>query len=98
MPADEPALRQLDQIAAARRMKPKDCRDCRNYQASEDAMAYGWCNKQFVKLYHPQRRLLLAVPAQEPAPRTARAMSSARRTRPRLRSGGRASDITHAHC
>jgi hypothetical protein len=55
MPAEEPVLRQLDEIAGARRMTPKDCRDCRNYEPSEDGMAYGWCmaHEQFVKLSHP---------------------------------------------
>lgn len=54
-PADTPVLRDLDEIAALRRVKPKDCRDCRNYQPSDDGMAYGWCaaHQKFVKLYHP---------------------------------------------
>jgi hypothetical protein len=36
----EPVLRQLDEIAGARRMTPKDCR---NYAPADDGMGYGWC-------------------------------------------------------
>jgi hypothetical protein len=52
---EEPVLRGLDEIASGRRMKPRDCRDCRNYDPADDGMAYGWCSahEKYVKLYHP---------------------------------------------
>jgi hypothetical protein len=48
-------LRMLDDVVAERRMKPRDCRSCKNYQADEGGLAFGWCNahEQYVKLYHP---------------------------------------------
>jgi hypothetical protein len=54
-PAAEPVLRSLDAIAGGRRMTPKDCRDCRNFEPAGDGLAYGWCgaHKKHIKLYHP---------------------------------------------
>jgi hypothetical protein len=48
-------LRRLDDVVAERRVKLKDCRDCRNFEPAEDGLQYGWCaaHKQHVKLYHP---------------------------------------------
>jgi hypothetical protein len=55
---DRPAsrgLRTLDDVGAERRIKHRDCRNCRNYEPAEDGLQYGWCaaHKQHVKLYHP---------------------------------------------
>lgn len=48
-------LRSVDEVVASRRVQTRDCRSCRNYEPSEDGLAYGWCraHKQYVKLYHP---------------------------------------------
>jgi hypothetical protein len=48
-------LRSLDDVVAARRIKPRDCRRCPNFQPADDGLAYGWCkaHEQYVKLYHP---------------------------------------------
>jgi len=48
-------LRRLDEVAAERRLRPNDCRTCKNFQPAEDGLAYGWCppHGQHVKLYHP---------------------------------------------
>lgn len=48
-------LRMLDDVVAERRVKPRDCRDCKNFQRDESGLNFGWCtaHKQFVKLYHP---------------------------------------------
>ncbi|MDQ6909744.1 MAG: hypothetical protein M3Z84_03010 [Actinomycetota bacterium] len=45
----------LENIAASRGMKQRDCRDCTHFQPDEPELAYGWCkaHDQFVKLYHP---------------------------------------------
>lgn len=60
-PASEPAiaadgtLRMLDDVVAERRVKLRDCRDCKNFERDESGLNFGWCSahKQFVKLYHP---------------------------------------------
>jgi hypothetical protein len=51
----EATLRLLDDVVAERRMKPRDCRSCRNYQADESGLGFGWCgaHEQYVKLFHP---------------------------------------------
>ncbi len=48
-------LRRLDEVVAERRLEPRDCRDCRNFEPATDGLQYGWCvaHKQHVKLYHP---------------------------------------------
>lgn len=48
-------LRMLDDVVAERRVKPRDCRECKNFQRDESGLNFGWCkaHKQFVKLYHP---------------------------------------------
>ncbi len=48
-------LRTLEEVVAERRLRPNDCRSCRNFEAAPDGLAYGWCDphKQYVKLYHP---------------------------------------------
>jgi hypothetical protein len=57
-PPDEPeaTLRPLAAVVAERRMKPRDCRSCKNYQADASGLAFGWCgaHEQYVKLYHPE--------------------------------------------
>lgn len=48
-------LRMLDDVVAERRVKLRDCRDCKNFERDESGLNFGWCSahKQFVKLYHP---------------------------------------------
>lgn len=48
-------LRMLDDVVAERRVKPRDCRECKNFQRDASGLNFGWCraHKQFVKLYHP---------------------------------------------
>lgn len=48
-------LRMLDDVVAERRVKLRDCRDCKNFERDESGLNFGWCtaHKQFVKLYHP---------------------------------------------
>jgi hypothetical protein len=45
----------LEQLAAERGAKPRDCRTCAQFAPQGDDLAYGWCfaHRQFVKLYHP---------------------------------------------
>lgn len=45
----------LEDVAAERGMRSRDCRDCRHLEPGGDGLAYGWCGAhlQFVKLYHP---------------------------------------------
>lgn len=47
--------RSLEDVAAGRGAKHRDCRDCKQFEPQGDALAYGWCraHAQFVKLYHP---------------------------------------------
>jgi hypothetical protein len=44
----------LEEVAAARRMSPRDCRTCPQFEPQGDDLGYGWCHAhvQFVKLYH----------------------------------------------
>jgi hypothetical protein len=44
----------LEEVAAARGMEQRDCRECVHFEPEEPALAYGWCkaHDQFVKLYH----------------------------------------------
>lgn len=48
-------LRMLDDVIDERRVKLRDCRDCKNFERDESGLNFGWCgaHKQFVKLYHP---------------------------------------------
>ena len=48
-------LRTLAEVVAELRLRPNDCRSCKNFEAATDGLAYGWCDphKQYVKLYHP---------------------------------------------
>lgn len=48
-------LRMLDDVVEERRVKLRDCRDCKNFERDESGLNFGWCgaHKQFVKLYHP---------------------------------------------
>ena len=48
-------LRMLEDVVDERRVKFRDCRDCKNYEQDESGLNFGWCgaHKQFVKLYHP---------------------------------------------
>jgi hypothetical protein len=50
-----PALRHLDEVVAERRLKPNDCRGCKNFEPAPDGLGYGWCgpHRQYVKLYWP---------------------------------------------
>jgi hypothetical protein len=50
-------LRMLDDVVAERRIKYRDCRDCRNFEPAPDGLNYGWCgaHRQHVKLYHPSQ-------------------------------------------
>lgn len=43
----------LEQVAAGRSMRQKDCRACRRFEPQGDGLGYGWCraHDQFVKLY-----------------------------------------------
>ena len=52
--APDGTLRMLDDVVAERRVKPRDCRECKNYEPDESGLNFGWCNahKQYVKLYH----------------------------------------------
>ena len=45
----------LEELAANRRVAHRDCRNCQQFEAPDDGLAYGWCraHQQFVKLYHP---------------------------------------------
>ncbi len=45
----------LEEVAAARRTKQRDCRECVYFEDQDDGLGYGWCraHDQFVKLYHP---------------------------------------------
>ncbi len=54
--APDPNVRpSLEELAAARRMKQRDCRACAYFEDQGDGLGYGWCraHDQFVKLYHP---------------------------------------------
>jgi hypothetical protein len=48
-------LRMLEDVVDERRVKFRDCRDCKNFERDESGLNFGWCgaHKQFVKLYHP---------------------------------------------
>lgn len=48
-------LRMLDDVVAERRIKIRDCRDCKNFERDASGLNFGWCtaHKQAVKLYHP---------------------------------------------
>lgn len=48
----------LEDVAAARKMQPRDCRTCPQFEPQGDDLGYGWCHAhvQFVKLYHPPGR------------------------------------------
>lgn len=57
--ADEtltPVVWDLEEVARSRRVEPRDCRDCKNFDDQDDDLAYGWCRAHvmFVKLAHPQ--------------------------------------------
>jgi hypothetical protein len=45
----------LEELAAERGAKQRDCRACQHFDAQGDTLNYGWCgaHMQFVKLYHP---------------------------------------------
>ena len=45
-------LRTLAEVVAERRLRPNDCRSCKNFEAATDGLAYGWCDphKQYVNL------------------------------------------------
>jgi hypothetical protein len=45
----------LEDLAARRGAKQRDCRDCQHFDPQGDTLSYGWCkaHSQFVKLYHP---------------------------------------------
>jgi len=45
----------LEEVAAARKLGRRDCRQCPQLELQGDGLAYGWCraHAQFVKLYHP---------------------------------------------
>lgn len=45
----------LEDVAAQRRIRYRDCRSCRQFEDQGDGLGYGWCraHDQFVKLYHP---------------------------------------------
>lgn len=49
------ALRTLEEVVAERRVKPRDCRTCKNYEPDESGLGFGWCtaHRQSVKLFHP---------------------------------------------
>lgn len=53
--AQRVAIRSLEEVAAERNARHRDCRDCRHFEDQGDGLAYGWCgaHKQHVKLYHP---------------------------------------------
>lgn len=44
----------LEEVAEARGMQQRDCRDCAQFEPEDPGLAYGWCHAhdQFVKLYH----------------------------------------------
>jgi hypothetical protein len=46
----------LEQVAAHRGVRHRDCRTCPHFEAQGDGLAYGWCkaHAQFVKAYHPE--------------------------------------------
>jgi hypothetical protein len=48
-------LRPLSEVVAERRIKPRDCRSCRNYEPDRGGLGFGWCSahEQHVKLFHP---------------------------------------------
>lgn len=48
-------LRPLEDVVEERRVKLRDCRDCKNFNRDESGLNFGWCDahQQFVKLYHP---------------------------------------------
>lgn len=50
------AVMSLEEVAAARGAKHRDCRECAQFDDQGDGLAYGWCraHAQFVKLYHPE--------------------------------------------
>ena len=50
-----PRPRALAEVVADRRLRPNDCRDCRNYEPSDTGLAFGYCRAfdAWVKLYHP---------------------------------------------
>jgi hypothetical protein len=43
----------LEEVAAARGARRRDCRACPQFEDQDDGLAYGWCraHAQFVKLY-----------------------------------------------
>ncbi len=51
----EALLRTLADVAGERRLKFRDCRDCKNFQRDASGLNFGWCgaHEQYVKLYHP---------------------------------------------
>lgn len=53
--APEALLRTLDDVIQERRLKGRDCRECKNFERHESGLNYGWCSahEQHVKLYHP---------------------------------------------
>jgi hypothetical protein len=46
----------VEEIAAERGIRHRDCRACRHFEPQHDGLAYGWCKAhgQFVKCYHPE--------------------------------------------
>lgn len=56
--APDGTLRLLDDVVAERRVKPRDCRACKNFQRDASGLNFGWCtaHEQFVKLYQPAGR------------------------------------------
>lgn len=53
--APEALLRTLADVVEERRMKVRDCRDCKNFERDASGLNFGWCgaHEQHVKLYHP---------------------------------------------
>lgn len=47
-------LRMLDDVVAERRVKPRDCSACKNFERDASGLNFGWCgaHKQPVKLHH----------------------------------------------
>lgn len=52
--AADGTLRMLDDVVAERRIKNRDCRDCKNFERDESGLNFGWCraHKQHIKLHH----------------------------------------------
>ncbi len=44
----------LEEVAAERGARQRDCRECPQFEEQGDDLGYGWCRAhvQFVKLYH----------------------------------------------